>query len=353
VLKKEIAALVDENVTIKCGVSFGKDTDIERLLEEGFKSIFLAFGAHKSRALSIAGEHTAGVFHAVDFLKAFNLRGESLARGRVGIIGGGNSAIDAARVALRQNGVEAVTIYYRRTRAEMPAIDEEVEAALCEGIELVTLVSPSRVEAGKERICALGLIKNTLGAADSSGRRQPVPVPGSDCAVPLDTLIVAIGETPDTDAARFAAAGIKVRRDGTLEVDPETLATSRPGVFAGGDVVTGPNMVVAAIAAGKKGAKSIGRYLRGEPLAETPVVHLPKVYVPSVVAAEGEFVKVERVEPPRVPPDLSCHTFEEVETVISADAATREAGRCLRCDLEFTEPKPAQAPEPAATGSAT
>ncbi|UCG44284.1 MAG: FAD-dependent oxidoreductase [candidate division WOR-3 bacterium] len=353
VLKKEIDALVDENVTIKFGVSLGRDLDVESLLADGFKAVFLAFGAHKSRNLGIEGEQAGGVFHAVDFLKAFNLRGESLARGKVGVVGGGNSAIDAARVALRQEGVEAVTIFYRRTRAEMPAIDEETEAALCEGVELVTLVSPARVVADKDGVDSLVLTKNTLGDADSSGRRQPVPVPGSDYVVPVDTLIVAIGETPDTDAARLAGAGIKVRRNGTLEVDPETLMTSRPGVFAGGDVVTGPNMVVDAVAAGKKAAESIGRHLRGEPLAEPPVVHLPEVYVPPVPAAEDEeFVKIERVEPPKIPPDLSCHTFEEVETAISAEGAAGECRRCLRCDLEFTEPKPDQAAVPAAAGSA-
>jgi len=353
VLRKEIASLLDPNITIKCGVSLGKDLTLERLLADDFKAVFLAIGANKSRPLNIAGEHAGRVFHAVDFLKAFNLRGESLARGKVGVIGGGNSAIDAARVALRQNGVEAVTIFYRRTRAEMPAIEEEVEAALSEGVRLVTLVSPTRVDASKDGICALELSRNTLGDVDSSGRRQPVPVPDSEYLVPLDTMIVAIGEAPDTDAALFAPAGIKVRRDGTLDVDPETLATTRPGVFAGGDVVTGPNMVVVAIAAGKQAARSICRYLRGEPLAEPPAVRLPTVHVPPVKAAEGEPVTTGRAEPPKIPPNLSCHTFDEVEAVMSADVALREARRCLRCDLEFTEPKPARKPDPASTGGAS
>jgi NADH-quinone oxidoreductase subunit F len=349
-LKKEMDTLINENVTLKCGTSLGRDVTIDGLLEDGHDAVFLALGAHKSRRLDAPGEDAAGVYPAMAFLKAFNLEDKSLAKGRVGVIGGGNSAVDAARTALRQDGVESVTIIYRRTRREMPAYDEEIEAALDEGIGIETLVAPVKVHSEAGTLTGIECIRNELGDPDSSGRRRPVAIPGTEHTVPLDTLIVAISEEPD--AGLVAPMGIELTKWGTIPSDPVTLATERPGVFAGGDVVRGPNTVVDAIADGKRAAEMIDLYLRGEDMRLPERIHLPDFYIQQG-EEEGEFEEVERAVPPHAPVEARKRDFSEVELTLPVEAALREAKRCLRCDLEFTEPKEAEAECVATKGEAT
>ncbi len=341
VIQKEVDSLLDENITLQCNTALGRDVTIDRLLEEGFKAIFVAIGAHKSRRLNLAGEDLPGVYPSIQFLKAFNQSGKQLAKGRVGIIGGGNSAVDAARVAMRQPRVESVTIFYRRTRDEMPAFAEEIEAALQEGVQLETLISPVEILAENGRLSGIECVKNELGAFDASGRRRPVAVPGSEHAIPLDTLIVAISEGSDLDCVAVAGENrINVdEKKGTVRADAETLCTNRPGVFAGGDVVTGPNTIVDAIAAGKKAAVMIDRYVRHETLRQPSPVRLPRHYIaPSSSNGKTE-PQAARVELPRVSIDSRKRSFVEVETTLSVEEAKREAARCLRCDLEFTQAK--------------
>jgi len=361
VLRKEIAALLDANITLRCETAVGRDITVEELFKDVFKAVFLAIGADKSYRLGLEGEDVKGVYSSMQFLKAFNLRGEERAVGRVGIVGGGNSAVDAARVAIRQKAVDSVTLLYRRTSREMPAYAEEVEAALEEGIALETLispvkiryieaaksegvkvetfVSPVRIDASHGRLVDIRCIRNRLGELDSGGRRKPVPIPGSEFTMPLDTLIVAIGEHPDSEC--FARMGLEVTRSGTLRVDPQTLAASRPGVFAGGDLVTGPNTVVDAIAAGKKAAAVIDRYIRGKELRGHPEIDLPKIFVePGALNEEAE--EAVRAEPPVLPVASRRKNTAEVEMALSEDDARREARRCLRCDLQFTRPKDAE-----------
>jgi len=336
VLDKEIAALLDDNLTVKCGTALGRDFTIDSLFDKGYKAVFLALGAHKSRRLEVEGEDLDGVYPALQFLKAFNLQGKKLARGRVGVIGGGNSAVDAARVALRQEGVESVTIFYRRTRQEMPALKEEVNAAIAEGIKLESLVSPMSIQSTGGRLAGIVCARNELGEVDASGRRKPVLVSGTEFSIPLDTLIITIGDEPDIDY--ISSMGIRTRR-GLIDADPATLATSRPGVFAGGDVVTGPNTVVEAIAAGKKAAVLIGRYLRGEELKQPAEPRIPKVFVEPSMLSEEELTRIRRAEPPTLPLEVRRRSFSEVELCMSDENATTESRRCLRCDLEFTQPK--------------
>jgi NADH-quinone oxidoreductase subunit F len=196
VVRREVAALLDDpNIELRCSVTLGAELELETLLDqEGFDAVFLAIGAHRSRQLGLEHEDgTDGVYSSMRFLKAFNQRDQSLARGRVGVIGGGNSAIDAARVALRQEGVDEVTIFYRRTSEEMPAIPEEVAAAREEGIHLEELVTPVRLHAAGGRLRGVDFIRNRLGDFDASGRRRPEPEPGTELTAELDTLVVAIG----------------------------------------------------------------------------------------------------------------------------------------------------------------
>ena len=330
VIKKEIDALIDKNITLQTNTVLGKDMTIDSLFDQGFSAVFLAMGAHKSKLLNIEGEDLKGVYPAIEFLKAFNLQGKNLAKGHVGVIGGGDSAIDAARVSLRQKDVKSVTILYRRTRHEMPALQHEIDAAIEEGVNLVTLIAPIKIQSEKDKLSGVKFIKNRLGDVDLSGRRNPVPIPGSEEFIFFDTLIVTIGDTPDVDY--ISSMNINVNKWGTLIVDKETLQTNRNSVFAGGDVVSGPNTVVDAIAAGKKAAIMIDRYLMKEELKQPPEIRLPKVYVPPVEVSDEE---TKRVTLPTIPVEERKSSLNEVELTLSVKEVTYEARRCMRCDLEF------------------
>ena len=340
VIKREIDALLDENITVKYNTALGRDTTVDTLFADGYSAILLAMGAHKSKPLSLENENVEGVYPSIEFLKSFNIGGETIARGRVGIIGGGNSAIDAARMALRQKDVSGVTILYRRTREEMPAFGEEIEAAGQEGIVIQTLVTPVRVVAENGRLTGIECVRNELGDTDASGRRRPVPIPGTEFVTPLDTLVVAIGEDSGIDAiAPARMSRIETTNRNTVGVDAATLQTNRSGVFAAGDVVTGPNTVVEAIAAGKKAATMIARYLRHEPLVQPAQQRLPRVYIEPLRPDDStEAPAGTRTETPRAPAEWRKRNFSEVEVSLSMAEAIRESCRCLRCDLEFTRP---------------
>jgi NADH-quinone oxidoreductase subunit F len=351
-LNQEIEGILADGVSIHCNKALGRDFTVDGLFKKGFKAVFLATGAHKSRRLGLEGEDCEGMIPAMRFLKAFNLQGKQLAHGRVAVIGGGNSAVDAARVAVRQEAVESVTILYRRTRDEMPAFEEEIEAALAEGIDLQILVSPVGVRTEGGAITGVTVIRNRLADRAADGRRRPVPIPGTETDLPFDTVIVAISEDPDAPSiVGSASPPLEIATNGTLRSDPATMATGRPGVFAGGDLVTGPNTVVDAIAAGKKAALMIDRWLRGEEL-ERPAVapRLPDVYVEPVSLSEEELEEADRVPVPVIPAESRKRNFDEVELPLSVEEATREARRCLRCDLEFTKPKEDETARPATVG---
>jgi NADH-quinone oxidoreductase subunit F len=369
-VEKEIKTLMNENITLRPGLALGKDMNIKALFSDGFKAIFLAMGAHESWRLDLEGEDVEGVYPSMQFLKAFNLRGEQLARGHVGIVGGGNSAVDAARVALRQKEVTSVTLLYRRTRDEMPAYEEEVEAALEEGVTIETLVSPVKIHVRQEeieaairegveletlvspvsiyskagRLVAIKCVRNRLGELDATGRRKPIPVPGTEFTLKLDTLIAAIGERPQSQC--LASMGLEIDKSGRVKVNPHTLETNIKGVFAGGDLVTGPNTVIDAIAAGKKVSRIIDIFLRGEPLVEPPGLKLPTVFVEPAAVSDEELETATRAVPPVLPVKARKKNFSEVEASLSQEQARAEARRCLRCDLAFTQ----DCKQPAAIG---
>jgi len=334
-LKKEIASLLNSNVEVLYGKSLGGDVTIDRLLEDGYKAVFIATGSHASKKLDLPGEDVAGILPGIKFLKAYNLEGKSLAQGRVGIIGGGNSAMDAARVAIRQPGVQSVTIFYRRTREGMPAYKEEIEAGLAEGIVLEPLVTPVAVHGRNGHLTGMRFLRNELGARDASGRRRPVPVKGSEFDVELDTLIVAISEEPESEGLE----GLDRTAWGTVTINAESFTTSRPGVFAGGDVVNGPSTVIAAVAAGKQAAAMIDRFVSGKLMKILPKVKLPSVYVEPFMDVDEETGEVYRLEMPLLPVTQRTRCFAEVELCPSEQQVLTEARRCARCDLEFTQPQ--------------
>jgi len=212
-----------------------------------------------------------------------------------------------------------------------------IEAAEAEGVKVETFVEPVKIDARNGHLADIKCIRNKPGDVDSSGRRKPVPIPDSEFTINLDTLIVAIGERPDSEC--LASMGLELDKSGRVKVDVKTLCTNRKGVFAGGDLVTGPNTVVDAIAAGKKAAKVIDRYIRGEELTEPPRAKLPEVFIEPAAFSDEEHEEVTRVEPPTLPAKSRKKSFAEVELPLSVEQATLEAQRCLRCDLEFTQYK--------------
>jgi len=341
-LAADIENVGNAGVKIVTGMRVGTDISFEDLRRD-YRAVFVATGAHKSRKLGIEGEGADGVLDSMEFLKDVNLgRPVSVGR-RVGIIGGGNSAVDAARVAVRMKQCEHVSIIYRRSRAEMPAFEEEIDAAIEEGIELVELTAPARVIAPDGKLAGVECLRMELGEPDASGRRRPVPIAGSEFNVDLDTLIVAISEDPDLS---FLGQdhGIELSRWGRPTVSPENLVTNVEGVFAGGDVVTGPDTVIWAMASGKLVAEMIDKYVRGESLTRRYELTRPSRYVPPVELTEEEIEGADRPVLPCLPVDKRIDSFAEVDLVMTPEMAVKEARRCLRCDLETEDARRALAP---------
>ena len=256
ILGMEIDGVKELGVEMKTNHRFLFDGDGKTFQKLGFKAAFLSVGAHRSSKLNLPGEKLQGVLPGVEFLRDLNLGKEMRIGKTVAVIGGGNVAVDVARSAIRL-GAGSVELYYRRSREEMPAIPEEVDEAIREGVNVYLLVSPVRIIGKAERAVGMECVRMNLGETDQTGRRRPLPVEGSNFQVKADTIISAVGQRVDKNVLK----GFDTREDGTLRVDPETGATTRKGVFAGGDVVTGPGWAIDAIAAGKKGAKSIDQYL--------------------------------------------------------------------------------------------
>ncbi|NOR10237.1 MAG: NAD(P)-binding protein [Desulfovibrionaceae bacterium] len=327
VLDKEIQAVTRLGVKIELNTALGRDVTVDGLFSESYKAIYLAIGAHKDLRLNIAGEDAEGAIPGVEFLRRVNLGELTKLSGRAVIVGGGDVAIDAARSALRL-GAEKVTILYRRTRTEMPARENEVEDALAEGIEIQYLTAPNKIATKEDRVCGIECLRMELGEPDDSGRRRPIPVPGSEFILETEVVIPAIGQEPD---GSFLAeeAELELSRRNTIVVDPVTYATSRDGVFAGGDAHTGPGIAIGAVAAGREAAVSISRYLQGEDLragrepGEIPQDNFRPI--PEDIETRP------RVEMPLVAMADRTKSFAEVELGLSEEQARAEAERCFDC----------------------
>jgi NADH-quinone oxidoreductase subunit F len=264
ILNLDVDNILHKGVELRLNCEVGKDISFDDIRRQ-FKAVYIATGCHHSKSLRIPDEDAKGVLYSMNFLNDKNLMRNKITVGRrVGIIGGGNAAMDAARVAKRQLECEEVTLIYRRTRKEMPAFDEEIEAALDEGVTMLPLNNPAKIVVENGQMVGVECMKMELGEPDDSGRRRPLPIDGSEYVVPLDTLIIAIGE--DADISYLGDGhGLDISRWNTIVADENLCTTNIEGVFAGGDVVTGPKTVIEAIAAGKNAAISIDHYLRGEP----------------------------------------------------------------------------------------
>ncbi|NLI83189.1 MAG: FAD-dependent oxidoreductase [Deltaproteobacteria bacterium] len=260
-LMHEIDWILSHGVELRCNVRIGRDIAFEDLLRE-FDAVFIGVGAHKGMKLQIKGEDMEGVIDGVDFLRDANMGKPINAKGKVIIIGGGNVAMDAARVSWRE-GFEEVHILYRRTKREMPASPWEIEAAEHEGIKIQYLVAPIEVLGENGRMTGLKCLRMELGEPDASGRRRPVPIEGSEFVVEAETLIPAIGQRPDISFVP-EGSGLEITRWSTFAVDRETFMTNVPGVFCAGDVETGPDIAIRACAGGRKAALGIVKYLEAK-----------------------------------------------------------------------------------------
>lgn len=321
IVDNEIGYVQELGVEIKLNSPVNK---LEDLFNNGYSAIYLATGAGTSQKMGIPSEDSVGVMDALSFLKRANA-GEKVEIGqRVAVVGGGNSAMDAARVASRI-GAKEVTVIYRRSRAEMPAAVEEVEELEHEGIKLEILTNPVRVIAENGKVTGIQCVKMELGEPDASGRRRPIPVKGSEYIMEIDNIIMAIGQTVDKTKLPDK---LEYTRSGTIQVDPVTLQTNIDGVFAGGDSVSGPADVISVVSAGKEAAISIDRHLTGvdlkagraEPRARVKdvnkegVVKKPRAQMPALAAKERK-------------------GFAEVELGFDEAAAIAEANRCLNCGV--------------------
>ena len=337
VLQKDVDIIKRAGVEIRTGLTLGTDISVEALFKSGYRAVYCATGAGKSLKMDIPGEDSAGVLHSLEYLRDINLGEKPKIGRRVVVVGGGNSAIDAARAALRDEKCHKVTIFYRRTKAEMPALAEEVDAAIDEGVDIQFLVAPVKVITEKGRAVAIECVRMRLGEKDASGRARPVPIEGSNFVHKLDTLILAISERPDTS---YIGEGDEIRRHGeNIIIDEGTGSTTRLGVFAGGDAVTGPNTVVAAIAAGKLAAEMIEKYANGEPVLRDYRLTRPTVYIPPVMLSEEEALRAKRPALPTLSLARRMKNFKEVERTLTEKTACKEARRCLRCDLETEDGK--------------
>ena len=327
ILDREIELITNLGVTIKTETPLGPDLTVDDLFGQGFKSVYIALGAHKGIDMGIPGEKAPGVRQGVEFLREVNLTGKTDVGKNVVIIGGGNVAIDVARCAVRL-GAANVNIVYRRTRTEMPAWEEEIAAAEAEGVAITYLSAPQEVLVEDGQVTGLRCIRMELSEPDSSGRKRPVPIPGSEYDMEIDQLIPAIGQRPDLSAIDNIA-DLEITRWGTTETDPVTYATGREGVFAGGDVQTGPWVAIGAIAAGREAAESIVRYLDGRDMRQgrEPINREDPVYRPIPV---GEAVAA-RAKMPELPVEQRQGSFKEVELGYGEEDGRAEAHRCLNC----------------------
>lgn len=319
-LDAELNYIHDLGVEFKTGTEITAD-DWESLRTE-YEAVFVSVGAQVSNTMNIPGEDLDGAYNAMDMLWDVYHNNIPSMKGHVVVIGGGNVAMDAARTSLRL-GAETVTILYRRTRHEMPATMEEANHALEEGVDVIELSSPVRIIGEKGSVSGIECVNMILGEVDASGRRRPVPKPGSEHVIACDAVIMAIGQSISLD---FISENATLTNRGALVVS-DSLKSNLPGVFGGGDCVTGPSSVIDAIASGAMAAKSIDAYLKGsqEDLREHD-------YIEKVWLTEDTEVDLKvRHRPRYLSPNRRVTNFDEIESSFTREEGIAESLRCLHC----------------------
>jgi formate dehydrogenase beta subunit len=341
VLDWEIQGILDLGVDFHTNVKFGHDFDLSSLIAAGFDAVFLGIGAWKDASLRVEGENLKGCYTGIDFLA--RLAGGDLPPiGKTAaVIGGGNTAIDCTRNLIRL-GAKKVYIVYRRTRGEMPANAVEIDAAEHEGVQFLFLAAPVRVKGDADgNVTHLEYLKMELGEPDASGRRRPVPVEGSETLLETDMVITAIGQSPDvsfTERSRERLAELKTTRWSTIDVNPQTLQTNIPYLFAAGDAATGPSLVVEAIGGGRRAARSIHQYVMGQAVTAQPKELGKDLIAESIFDHVEGVVKNPRAPMPELPIEERIRSFVEVDQVLTESAAKGESSRCLSCCLTCYDP---------------
>ncbi len=371
VLQHEVDIVVSAGVEIQLNTRIGQDLLVQDLWDRGYKAIFVGIGCHNSMPMGMEGEDAGfeGFWTGVKFLRDLNLGNPVPNKGKVVIVGGGNVAMDCARSSLRL-GFDEVHLVYRRSRAEMPANEEEIEDAEHEGVIFHYLTNPTRLVAENGKVTGIELIKMELGEPDASGRRRPIPVQGSEYVMDVDVVIPAIGQSTDFSPLEGI---LKPTRRGTVPTQRGLPQTDVPGIFAGGDCVLGPATLIEALAAGNQAAYAIDLYLRGQETARPDgykvqdLVKAVGAYTPLEEGGDGRdrpglhHYEVEQYEPdsdvgieaerprqlmPVLPVETRIKSFAEVELGFPATMAVEEAERCLRCyrlALVQTKPAPVEA----------
>jgi NADPH-dependent glutamate synthase beta subunit-like oxidoreductase/Na+-translocating ferredoxin:NAD+ oxidoreductase RNF subunit RnfB len=332
ILDWEIEGILGLGVEAICDVEFGKDFNMDLLKAQGFEAVFLAVGAWNDSQLRIPGADLEGVYSGIDYLGRFHTD-EHVPTGRdVVVIGGGNTAIDAARSALR-NGADKVSIVYRRSRDEMPANPLEIVAAEEEGIALRFLYSPYELQGDNGRVQSMVVQRMELGEPDPSGRRRPVPVEGAFETIDCDLVVQAVGQVPNMDFLQAEGSPqLQTTKWNTIEAAETTLQTEIPYIFTGGDCFTGPALMVDAIGAGRYAARSIHYWLTEGEIP--PIVDKVSDFIPESLHQSISGVRrAARVHEPVIPLELRLGTFVEVEGTIDEEQARREADRCLNCGI--------------------
>ena len=328
VLDAEIQSIVDLGVEIQYNKKLGRDFTIDSLMEEGFSAVFVGLGAQKATQIGVAGEELPGVLSGLDFLAALARNERPDLGPRVIVLGGGNTAMDAARSAVRL-GIRDVTIAYRRTRAEMPAQDIEIEEALEEGVRIEFLTAPVAIEKDGDAL-RLNCIRMVLGEPDASGRRRPEPVAGSDFSLPATTIISAIGQAVDGACLGNDAL---LDRWGNVKADAASTQTSVPWVFSGGDCVTGPDIAIAAIGAGGRAAEAIDEYLHTGSVAgkSEPYTCVKGSWKDLPPETFQGVAPASRLEIPAKDPEMRKRNFAESTSTWDTETVMAEASRCLAC----------------------
>ena len=336
-LNHEIQGVLDLGVELKLNTALGPEMTLQELLSQGYDAVFIGVGAWKGIGMRVEGEDLDGVHVGIHFLGA-TAQGEHVELGdKVFVVGGGNTAMDAARTAVRL-GAKEVTILYRRSRKEMPAADIEIEEAQEEGVKFEFLAAPTRIIGKDGRVEVIEAIQMELGEPDQSGRRRPIPIEGSEKVLPATAVIAAIGQRPDLSGLEDDTR-VGVSRRGAVVVDEQTMQTGHPGVFAGGDAVTGPATAIEAIAAGRTAAICIDQYLQGRTVAgPLPGNPSEKGALDEISVEDYEDVeRVRREQMPTAPVEERVTDFRPVELGFTQLMAQIESERCLKCGCPAVE----------------
>lgn len=325
VLKKEIDIILNSGVDVVTGMKVGQDIALDEI-RKNFDAVYMAIGAQIPVQLRIKGEDARGVITALDFLRRIN-EGETPAVGeRVIVVGGGSTAFDAARSALRL-GASDVSILYRRSKWDMPALPEEKEHAIEEGVKIYDYIAPVEVISNEQGVMEMvRCIRMKKGEFDDTARRKPVPIEGSEFCMDADTLLIAIGAQGEVEQFKE----LQIKKGKTFAVDIETMSTSIKGIFAGGDCTHGPDTVIQAIAAGRKAALSIDKFLGGNQIeVEAAQKQRQRRIFAPIIEEERS-----RLDVPVLDPEERKKGFQEIELPFDEHTCQQEAHRCLRCDVK-------------------